>query len=346
MKESFEKNLNELNETVKGDFEVDEELQTLLNNLSHDSEGQDNILELQRKKQAIMETLRQDLSNIDNPEEHIEKQKQRRRAWIENGQMYSEDQDGHKEIITRGELLTDGDWGIKYSLDVNTIPRHLRKKYLVEEAKHQLRDLLDQQIAFNQESFGRDSRKTEIYRKNRERLASDQETKQAGLIAEKLVKNFLKKLSYDYNLDFKVLETDIYQDVEEKIDFLILRSPHLRNVNIEPLEQPNEDHQSEQFRELGIQFTINPHEDVLKRKREQLAKRKQFYQAQEKYLEDIVLVQINMRDVVNIFNHWQEKKQAGGPDKLLDKTVKQKIFFEVLQGIFSEAELQEAWNKI
>ena len=54
-------------------------------------------------------------------------------------------------------------------------------------------------------------------------------SEQQGIIAEKMVKNFLKKLSMDTDADFEIIDADVYQDVEQKVDFIIHRKNKDKN---------------------------------------------------------------------------------------------------------------------
>jgi hypothetical protein len=139
------------------------------------------------------------------------------------------------------------------------------------------------------------------------------------------------------------MDVDAYQDVDQKLDFIIARRPYFRGVSIDDLHR---DGNSPEISSVGIQFTINSDAEILERKRKQLEKARARKKDQNDVYEDIVLVQIDMNGIGNLFARWKETRFPGGPDKLLDLDIKKKIFYGVMNGIFSPEELDREWTKI
>ena len=272
------------------------------------------IFSIQQRKQKIMDRLKTDLKALDNPEAKLERQSGSHLVYGHEGKYFRSPEHGTDAELTAGEILTDGEWGLKYQLDPETMPRAVRKEFLVREAKRQLMELADQQI-IKQETNRRDVDfgKREAYI----RSAADKRDKKfiSGWVAEKMVKNLLTKLAVDEGLDIEVLDTDIYQDIDQKIDFVIRRKSHNRGVEVETLPTANR---------LGIQFTTDPRPETKERKLRQIRNSK-FQLDKTDHIDDIVLVSIQFGYVQKLWNQWKEKELPDGPDKLLDPDIKKQI---------------------
>src|SRR3989344_4841694 len=316
MKEDFEKGLNMFHKIAKGsaqnttprekaeiNLEKDDQITEMADFLLSKKESQEEIYEIQKKKEKIVRKFKLALKSLDDNK--IEKLKKKEKE------------------ITLGELVTDGDWGIKYYLG-ETIPRIVKKEFLLAKAKREILLLLNDQIIINELSSPTDELKKKAYRGIESR---EENNLQPGIIAERMVKNLIKKETIDKDIDFRIIEADVYQDVEEKIDFIIKRKNRNRGVGVQASNV------------FGIQFTINTNEKVLERKKRQIRYAK--YQARQEGIGDIILVNIPINDVMKVYNEWQEKKSSGGPDKLWKIETKKKIFKNVLKGILSEEEINQ-----
>jgi hypothetical protein len=349
MREGFKMNLKQYNKIAKDELakpedSAPEKLENVLDwhldktaaAAGTSKETQKAIYELQIKKQAIMIKLKESLARLDDetPEDSQEDELDSRRVVQINEQYYwLKGKD--KKKVTLGELVTDGDWGMKYSLDAQSIPRTVRKRFLIEQAKRELQDYLDNQIIVNESSSKFvDEKKRSTY----SRILEDKQHKtreQTGLIAEKMVKNFLKKLSIDFGLDYKIINIDVYQDVSQKIDFIIKRKVKERGVKIEDNKNG-----------LGIQFTINDNrQGAIDHKKQQIERAKRELQPEDK-IEDIVLVSIPMRDIKDKYKEWSEKKFVGGPDKLWSTKDKEAIFRGIMNKFLTPEEIEEHCNKL
>ena len=142
MRESFKNRLGEFNEIAKQEIvdnqEInDDELQQLLERFSQQDNSnidtQAEIFELQKEKQRIMQEFK---------EESREKKEGQTEVIFKNNKFYTISEDGLEIEITKGEILTDGDWGIEYYLNPNSVPKNLRRRYLLEQTKRKLRNLL------------------------------------------------------------------------------------------------------------------------------------------------------------------------------------------------------------
>ncbi len=118
-----------------------------------------------------------------------------------------------------------------------------------------------------------------------------------------MVKTFLKKVAIDTGVDVEVLDADVYQDVEQKIDFIIRRRAHRRLAHVE--ETHRED--------IGVQFTTRTDAEMFKHKGAQLSKARERADSE---VEDIVLVSVPFRDATAVYRTWEKTKSLGGPDHL------------------------------
>ncbi|MFH0853716.1 MAG: hypothetical protein V1853_04915 [bacterium] len=348
MREGFEQILHEYGDSAKklmDETRPDDELRQVKSELkSHrkavafeegtSKEAQIEIVALQKQKQKIMLRLQNQIKDLDDSEFRTEQESGSSLVTYENNELIVQGKNGQSEAISVGELMTDGDWGLDYSLDSETVPRAVRKQFAVESAKRELRQLLDRQIILH-ESERED---THVYkRETYQRIREDKEIgrEHAGLIAEQMVRNYLKKLTFDAEVDFEIVETDVHQDVEQKLDFVVhIKKSHKRGVQVEAGAKEN----------VGIQFTINTEQETQEKKKKQIEQAKRYNQ--DEAVDDIILVTVPMKQVMRQYRNWSRSKDAGGPDKLWDNKTKKLIFNQVLKGVMDESDIQEQWVKI
>lgn len=146
------------------------------------------------------------------------------------------------------------------------------------------------------------------------------------------MKGFLKKLSIDTDADFEIVDADVYQDVENKIDFIIHRKsrPHVRGANVV---------ESDTKSDIGIQLTtalgkVPEKERQIKRSKKNL-----------KEVDDLVLVVLPAYDASLLYKKWKENKAPGGPEKRWSKSTQERIFRGVMDSIFTQEEI-DAFCKI
>ena len=105
------------------------------------------ITEWQEEKQDVMKTLKHNLHAIDDASYSLLEKAGAQTVTYnnENGMYNVRTSDGATVPITLGALMTDGTWGISCKLD-KSVPRQVRKEYLVKEARSKLSELYDRQI--------------------------------------------------------------------------------------------------------------------------------------------------------------------------------------------------------
>jgi hypothetical protein len=173
--------------------------------------------------------------------------------------------------------------------------------------------------------------RVKAYEAARERLESGDLP--YGVAAEKMMVQLFRKQEIDRDMPFQVIGADVYQDVTQKIDFIVRRIDHSRGVQLED--------GGEQMRNKGIQFTLNTQRHVLNRKMDQIRRSKQRL-TEEDHIDDIMLVTMDMGFMGTAYRQWQEKgRLPGGPDKFLPPAVRKQIFTKTLEGMFPEEELRE-----
>ncbi|MDD5711054.1 MAG: hypothetical protein PHV43_03080 [Candidatus Colwellbacteria bacterium] len=309
------------------------------------------IYDLQKRKTGVLDKLRKEfecISDLDCQPEQIEGG--RPVLYDEaRGTLFVEMDDGKRIELSLGCLLTDGDWGVEYHLDPATVPQEIRERYASARAQRQIDQITDKQILINEIGSHRTrSELKDTYRRIDKSdplgLDYDPETGRVsgGLVAEHMAKNFLKVLSIDGLVDFRIDEVDVYEDVALQIDFVLSRRGHNRGVGLEP---------DEAMTEVGIQFTIRSGADKkLARKRLGLERVKEGLKEEtpEKdliRLDDCILVSVPIEGAADSFRSWvEEGRRPGGPT--LNAEARKQIFEAVLAGMMSEQEIDELWEKI
>lgn len=302
-------------------------------------EAEWQIFDLQQQKQHLMAKLHSQLQRLDNPQEsyqlgHTNGYPTRYRgdqlqASTDYGQTWQD--------LSLADLLTDLQWGLDYSLKSDKIPRHILKQYLIQKTKNQLQQLLNDQILYDTLSnHNIDHGKRHAYQALMEER---QKIPTLGHIAEAFIKNILTKEAAATDLGFHIAEADLYDDVQNKIDFIITKSHHTRLAAIE--EDITSSPES-----LGIQFTINPSPQTHEFKRHQISRAKQ--SLDPKHVQDLILVALKP-DISDQLSHayatWSRSKAPGGPDKLLPSSTKEAIFKALLHNMYSPQELNQAWQQ-
>lgn len=302
-------------------------------------EAQIEIYKLQLKKQQIMEALRENLRHIDDEDYLGEQFSDSATVGVgQDGGLFVEIENGQTPI-TPAEIYTDCEWGIRYNIASSQIPREVKKRYFVENAKSELRELLDQQIyQFETGMSIMDDKKRGAYEAVMEERQGELTP---GHIIEKIIRNFFKKLEFGSTLNFEIIDTNLYQDIEQKIDFIIHRRNRLRGVATEV---------DDNMQDIGIQFTTNTDPNVLNRKIEQVERVKRSL-GPDGAIEDLTLVKMSpelSQTLYANYKRWRDdpRKLPGGPDKLLPADFKEQLFRNILNGILSPEEVDKQWQEI
>ncbi len=321
-----------------GDFDkvLDWHLDKAARRQETSAESQRRIYEIQKEKQKIMDRLKDWLACLDDSLRDFEQEEGSRDAFYNETEKkftyFTEI--GEEREATFGEIITDIDWNVLYSLDKNTVPRNLLKQYFIQRTKNDLRQLLNQQIIIS-ESQGEVAipQRREAYLRYQEALETGRSKEQTGVIAETIVRNILKKISYDSDVDFEIVETDIFQDVEQKVDFIIHFTSKNRGVGVTAQKDK---------KDIGIQFTTNPEAVDKKRYQVEGAKR---HITPEWHVDDLVLVVFPLGIARELVKRWQsDHRPAGGPDKYLNSGEAERLFKTLLNGLTSQDQIEKYWK--
>ncbi|MFA5319519.1 MAG: hypothetical protein WC387_04130, partial [Candidatus Paceibacterota bacterium] len=232
MRKSFEENIRQYNEIAKDELEIGEgrkpsedspelaELKTVLDwETRKDASARETsqaaqleIYALQRTKQNIFQKLKRDLATLDTPGAELHWEKGSKEVVFKSGEYFFFDKNGVKEPVAAGEIFTDGDWGLKYAPG-ESVPREIRKRYIIETAKRKMRAKLDRQIYIDEIA----SQKTGEHVKSAYTRKLEEEEFEGklspGILAEKMVNGLLKKMSFIPGVNFEILEADVHLDV-------------------------------------------------------------------------------------------------------------------------------------
>ncbi len=300
---------------------------------------QKEIYDLQKRKQEIMARLKAQLACLDNPECQVEAEPGARPATYnpeENNFLYFDDK-GDDRNATFGEIIADIEWEVYYDLD-RSAPRAMQKRYLTECAKGKLRELLDIQIIKSEVAGDLiDPVKKNTYEIVRADREAGRDKLSGGFIAEGIVKSLLKKISIDRkDLPFEIYEGDVFQDVEQKIDFIIHLKERRRGVDVEA---------NDNTEDIGIQFTTDALAE--ERKKKQIEKSKQRLATEHERIQDIALVIFPIKQVKILKDKWVKRgRVAGGPSKLLNRDSAGKLFRGLLNGLIPQDEIEAEWQKV
>lgn len=311
------------------------------------SEAQKEIFVLQVKKQKIMEELKGSLRDLDAGESGMERLEGQPLVYEASSGFFYFPEDVKKQIpITLGEMLNDLEWEVFYVLD-KSIPRLILKEYLIARTKHQLRDLLDEQILDEETTRKRgDFGRREAYCRTKASIEVGEIV--SGWLAETAVRCCLEKLVRDLNLDFSVDWSDVFLDVDYKIDFIIRRPKHDRGVRIEDNGQETDINSSN---DLGIQFTISQTDFDLRRKTKQLKSARARLADVNDSIADIVLVSIPLKDIKKKFASWQARKKLtgyslGGLDSFFGEETINKLVEGILNKFLSADKIEIIKRKV
>jgi len=193
MRYSFENNIHEYNEVARdlegGGLTPEEErnlarelgskIRRVAKNRETTSESQLEIFELQQEKQRIMQKLKERISLLNDPL-FVPPRRPEESLVVNEGGLYvvKSEENEADTTVTKGEIITDMEWGMYYYLDPATVDVKIRKRYLIEDAKSELMDRLNEQIEIDEIS----SKKTTSHIKEAYSKKAESSDRQFGFI--------------------------------------------------------------------------------------------------------------------------------------------------------------------
>ena len=151
------------------------------------------------------------------------------------------------------------------------------------------------------------------------------ESEQLGVIAEKMMCGVAEMISIDRaDLHVEVLPANAYQDVEEKIDFILNTKTKNRGVGI------NKDETVIDEKSFGIQFTINTKKADFKNEQIQKAKERGID------VDDILYVSIDYNMLRNAMIEWKKKGEPiSGPWNFLPRETQKNALKNLFHSIIT-----------
>lgn len=307
--------------------------------------AQYHIYELQKEKQNIVNWRDGQLVKFDkNLEYEYIPQNSVLVSNINGTFKFQKNEKGDKGKITSGEIFTDTDWGIYYHLD-SSINIEFRKRYVRELARRQIEDITNQQIAIDEISSSQTHQGQKInYQEFLKNTEEQTEEVRFGKIAEKMVKNFLDKITINNPAcGFEIVEADIHYDTDLKIDFIIRRTLTHQPIKV------SANHQIKSEGNTGIQFTTITDERTLEgkelttrigRKRLEAMQAEGISTSEEIKINDLIIVSVSLYSIKKQYERWNEKRTPGGPDRAWDETTKGIIFSGLLKGVLNPDEIR------
>jgi len=295
---------------------------------------QEHIFDLQKEKQRIMDRLKAQLRRVDDPEapEASDDPEAMEAYYHESKHCYLvKDKRGCMHEVSLGEMVADLNWGLSYRLDARA-PRRDRKTYAIAQAKEALMHRLDKQICLEERE--RKDHAEQIfggaYTPFIQKLEGREfhESALVGWWAEEMVCGFFTQLIVDGAVDMEIRKADVYQDINQKMDFYVRRRAHTRGVDTQ-VEKKG----------VGIQFTLVHNKEKLEKKKQQVERAKK--QLGQVRLDDLILVHISIGNkIMHAMREWQKAGEPpGGPMRFWSKETKQAVVQGVLQNLFSEEEI-------
>lgn len=291
-------------------------------------------LELQRQKQVVMSDLRRSLEALrQDPTSVVNTSALGRSISAEPDGALWATYGGKRERISTTDIIMDGEWNISYNLD-GSVPLAVRKRYVFERAKKELRMLFDRQlneIGLSGASIANKNllrRFTERSQGTHEELFQDE----VGIVAENIVRAFFMRLSLEPPIaqrSFRIFNSDEIGEQLEKIDFIIEKTSarHLRGARVET---------DGTISALGVQFTISRKTSEKQRGIEQARRRG------IKRVDDIVLLKFPGNWAQESFRTWVRKgKPAGGPEQFLTVDEKRDLFRGAFEKLLTPTEMKE-----
>lgn len=261
-----------------------------------------------------------------------------------SGIYLAQDEHGNTQEISKGDILTDFSWGIGYILDPDTTPRLLRKEYAIALARYEILQLTNRQILMEESrGIGPGSASFAAIREHHEAGSWD-----LGHQAEVFVTNYLKKIVIDHNIPLEILDVDVFEDVEDKIDFIVQTKQYTRGVGVEIDASDNAP-------AFAVQFTLMDRKNQVLNKQEIM--RNALFERGirgDVRIDDAVLLYLNERYVRRAIGKWKHKRLSpnssspppGGPETLFESRGQKELLHRLLDSILGVEYVDELCMKL
>lgn len=241
--------------------------------------------------------------------------------------------------VSTGEILASRRFGNEFSLDKSILETGEGKRLVKFLREKKIEDLISEKYSkemsknLSEEFKKKDLLKSKAYEEIEKRSGENKE--QFGIKAEQIFIGLLESLSFDRgDLGFSVYEANPWQDVENKVDFILERKNKKRGIGVE-------ENKNEALKTIGIQFTtaLNKREHKL----DQINKAKN----KIKELDDIIYVEIDSNVLRNaIKDSEKSNNKFTNPVKYLPINIKKQILENLFKEILSPEEIKSLERNI
>lgn len=250
----------------------------------------------------------------------------------------------NNQKISPGEIISSLRLGIDFSLDKNILEsgegKRLAKTLKEKKFLEVMVGKYSEEMARNlkEQTHSKDLLKSKAYAEI-EKRSQKENSEQLGIKAEKIFIGLLESLSMDRSdLDFKVYEANPFQDVENKIDFILERKNKKRGVGVE-------ENKNENLKTIGIQFTTATSKRDYKL--DQIGKAKERIKEKTKDLDDIIYIEIDSQILRKAIGDWEKSNNKfSNPTKFLSPNIKNEIIKNLFKEILSEEEIKSLSKNI
>ncbi len=255
--------------------------------------------------------------------------------------------DGEK--VTLGQLVASRHFNENFNIPTDTAKTFEGKKLQKTYTEYAVRDVLTKSLNKDLATMLAEKAKREDMFKSKayEAIASREgngekenkqqaENKQLGVVAEKMMQGIAEMIALDRpDLHLEIRPANAFQDVEEKIDFIITAKTKKRGVGIEASNTSDKLENNYEERNYGIQFTVNASKTA--HKMDQIEKAR----GRATDVDDILLVSIDQTLVRKALADWNKNgRHLNGPFGYMPENARQVIVEKLFEGVLQKEEIE------
>lgn len=242
------------------------------------------------------------------------------------------------KVVPKSYFAVAPIWGKDFSFeDREDLPfdyKQMKKTYQSAWIKEEVSKKLSPVIAGIEvlRNEKKDTFISSAYKSIEERFQNES-SEQIGSRAEQVVRSFLTRIAAEIqDLKIEIYPANPYQDVHQKIDFIIEATSKKRGVGV--VEDENISHT------LGIQFTVN--ESKIEHKKEQIEKAKNKITD----IDDVILVAVNQSIMSSALDNWQKSGDSfREPAEFLTYDTRTKLLRELFTNLLNSEDVEKIVKK-
>lgn len=231
--------------------------------------------------------------------------------------------------LSAGQIVSAMNWGldVREPSEAKSLEEKKLGKLIFEKKVNKtLFQLLNKELSnvLSNIEAKKDALKSIAYNKIAQRDESTVE--QMGIFSENILTGVIERFSIDRpDLEIKIYPSNAYQDVENKIDFIITAKERKRGIGV-----------NRQDKSIGIQLTTN--QSKRETKIEQILKSKEKGNID---VDDIIYIEINNELMKEAIQQWRKsEKKTSGPWDYLPKIVRETTISSIFSGILDNKQIQ------